>query len=102
MQQAHVFYYNLRTLDSTQYNYSITGRELLTIMFALDLILLFFKQLLGKKKAKLRLIRWILLLQEFNLEIKDKKGTKNLLVDHLSKLTREKDALPLRDSFPHE
>jgi hypothetical protein len=29
--------------------------------------------LLKKKESKLRLIRWILLLQEFDLEIKDKK-----------------------------
>nr|GEX59237.1 hypothetical protein [Tanacetum cinerariifolium] len=42
--------------------------------------------LLSKQDGKPRLIRWVLLLQEFNIIIRDKKGTENLAADHLSRL----------------
>ncbi|KAL0317323.1 UNVERIFIED_CONTAM: Transposon Ty3-I Gag-Pol polyprotein [Sesamum angustifolium] len=60
------------------------------------------KYLLSKKEAKPRLIRWILLLQEFDLTIKDRKGTKNLVVDHLSRLVTNDDPSPLNDEFLDE
>jgi hypothetical protein len=47
------------------------------------------KYLLTKKDAKPRLIRWILLLQQFGIEIKDKPGVENSVVDHLSRLHLE-------------
>ena len=63
------------------------------------------KYLLAKKDAKPRLIRWILMLQEFDLEIKDKKGTENLVADHLSRMELEKEnetTPPINESFPDE
>ncbi|RVW82179.1 Retrovirus-related Pol polyprotein from transposon 17.6 [Vitis vinifera] len=75
------------TLNEAQRNYTTTEKELLAVVFALDkfhaylvgsFIVVFtnhsiLKYLLTKQDAKARLIRWILLLQEFNLQIKDKK-----------------------------
>ena len=61
------------------------------------------KYLLTKKDTKPRLIRWILLLQEFDLEVRDKKEYENLVVDHLSRITSVNDnQLPIMDSMRDE
>ncbi|KAL0311296.1 UNVERIFIED_CONTAM: Retrovirus-related Pol polyprotein from transposon.6 [Sesamum angustifolium] len=111
--EPHVIYYASRMLDNTQSNYTTTEKELLAVVFALEKfrhyllgtkVVVFsdhaaLKYLLSKKEAKPRLIRWILLLQEFDLTIKDKKGAKNLVADHLSRLVTNNDPSPLNDEF---
>ena len=61
------------------------------------------KYLMEKKDAKPRLIRWVLLLKEFDLYIIDRKGAKNPVANNLSRLENVlDDPLPIDDSFPDE
>ncbi|KAL6319825.1 hypothetical protein AAG906_036889 [Vitis piasezkii] len=87
--KPYVIYYASKSLNDAQRNYTTTEKELLVVVYALDKfrayligssIVVFtdhsaLKYLLTKQDAKARLIRWILLLQEFNLHIRDKKGS---------------------------
>ena len=99
-------------------NYATTEKELLTVVFVINKfhsyltgskVIVFtdhaaLKYLLAKKDAKPRLIRWILLLQEFDLQIKDKSGAKNIVADHLSRLELpgKELELPIDDYFRGE
>ena len=92
-------------------------KKLLAVLFALDKFRSYLvgakiivysdhaaiRYLLTKKDAKPRLLRWILLLQEFDLEIKDKKGTENVVADHLSRIEDLKpEEVPINDEFPYD
>ena len=104
-----VTYYASKTLGGAQVNYSTTEKELLAIVFALgkfrsyvsgSKIIVFsdhaaLKFLLTKRESKARLIRWILLLQEFDL------GKENAAPDHLSRLLAADSGL-VNENFPDE
>ena len=111
-----VIYYASRTLDEAQQNYTMTEMELLMVVYAIEKFRPYLlcskvivyndhsalKHFIEKKDATPRLIRWILLLQEFDLEIKDTAGAENVVADHLSRLVIESHDIPIDDAFPDQ
>ncbi|GJT94686.1 reverse transcriptase domain-containing protein [Tanacetum coccineum] len=115
----HPIYFASKTLNAAQQKYTVIEKELMDVVFAFDkfrphLILSktivytdhsALRHLFKKQDAKPRLILWILLLQEFNIEIKEKKGTENVAADHLSRIgndeTSDNDD-EIDDNFPGE
>ncbi|GJY35150.1 reverse transcriptase domain-containing protein [Tanacetum coccineum] len=93
-------YYASKTLNNAQEHYTTTEKELLAVVFSFDKFRPYLvlsktivytdnsalKYLFNKQDAKPRLIRWHLLLQWFDIKIKDKRGAENLAADHLSRL----------------
>ncbi|RDX64475.1 Retrovirus-related Pol polyprotein, partial [Mucuna pruriens] len=106
---VHVIAYASQTMDPAQQNYTTIEKELLAIVYALDKfrsylfssrIVVFsdhaaLRYLLKKPNAKPRLIQWMLLLQEFNIEIRDKKGAENSVAHQLSRIERESEPMPI-------
>ena len=111
-----VIHYANRTLNDAQLNYATTENELLAIVFSFDKFRPYLignkvivhanhsaiKYRMTKKDARPRLMRWVLLLQEFDLKIKDKKGTENLVANHLSRLEGPRDEVQVNDDFLDE
>ncbi|GJZ21495.1 reverse transcriptase domain-containing protein [Tanacetum coccineum] len=113
-------HYASKIITEAQAHYTTTEKELLAVVYAFEKFRSYLilsksivytdhsaiKYLFAKKDDKARLMRWILLLQEFDVEIRDKKGAKNLAADHLSRLENphqnEFENKEITETFPLE
>nr|GFA77242.1 reverse transcriptase domain-containing protein [Tanacetum cinerariifolium] len=113
-------HYASKTLTDAESNYTTTEKEMLAVVYAFEKFRSYLimnkcivhtdhsalKYLFAKKDAKARLIRWVLLLQEFNFDVIDTKGAENLAADHLSRLENPYenvlDPKEINENFPLE
>ncbi|GJW85321.1 reverse transcriptase domain-containing protein [Tanacetum coccineum] len=93
-------HYASKTMTEAEMNYTTTEKEMLAVVYAFEKFRSYLimnksvvytdhsalKYLFNKKDAKARLLRWVLLLQEFDFKVIDTKGAENYAADHLSRL----------------
>nr|GEZ61520.1 reverse transcriptase domain-containing protein [Tanacetum cinerariifolium] len=107
-------------MNQAEANYTTTEKEMLAVVYAFKKFRSYLimnksivyidhsalKYLFAKKDAKARLLRWILLLQEFDFKVIDTRGAENYTADHLSRLKNQYknvfDPKEINESFPLE
>nr|GEU99547.1 reverse transcriptase domain-containing protein [Tanacetum cinerariifolium] len=101
-------HYASKTMTDAQAHYTTTEKELLSVVYAFKKFWPYLvlsksivytdhsalKYLFNKQDAKPRLLRWVLLLQEFDIIVRDKKRAENLAADHLSRLEEPSSNTP--------
>nr|GEY95886.1 reverse transcriptase domain-containing protein [Tanacetum cinerariifolium] len=102
-------HYASKTMNDAESNYTTTEKEMLAVVYAFKKFRSYLimnksivhtddsalKYLFTKEDAKARLLRWVLLLQEFDFKVLDIKGAENLAADHLSRLEN-----PYENDYP--
>nr|GEZ96580.1 hypothetical protein [Tanacetum cinerariifolium] len=110
----------IKTMNQAEANYTTTDKEMLAVVYAFKKFRSYLimnksivytdhsalKYLFAKKDAKARLLRWILLLQEFDFKVINTRGAENYAADHLSCLENPYenifDPKEINETFPLE
>nr|GEZ89705.1 reverse transcriptase domain-containing protein [Tanacetum cinerariifolium] len=113
-------HYASKTMTEAESNYTTTEKEMLAVVYSFEKFRSYLimnkssvytdnfalKYLFPKKDSKLRLLRWVLLLQEFTFKVIDIGGAENLAADHLYRLKNPHqnvlDPKEISESFPLE
>nr|GFA27235.1 reverse transcriptase domain-containing protein [Tanacetum cinerariifolium]GFA27680.1 reverse transcriptase domain-containing protein [Tanacetum cinerariifolium] len=113
-------HYASKTMTDAESNYTTTEKDMLAVVYAFEKFWSYLimnkiivhtdhsalKYLFAKKDAKARLLRWVLLLQEFDFKVLDTKGAENLAADHLSRLENPYENMlnpkEINENFPLE
>nr|GEW38460.1 putative ribonuclease H-like domain-containing protein [Tanacetum cinerariifolium] len=115
-----LIHYASKTMTKAESNYTTTEKETLAVVYAFEKFQFYLimnksivytdhsalKYLFAKKDSKARLLRWVLLLQEFTFKVIDTKRAENLAADHLSRLENPHQNVlgpkEINESFPIE
>lgn len=114
--KPYVIYYISKNLTPTELNYTMTEKEFLAVIYAINKcrhsiigypVVLYtdhsiIKYLANKPITNGRVTRWLIILQEFDITIKDQPGKENLVVEFLSHVPRTDDVVVVEDQFPDE
>ena len=114
--QSYVIYYISKNFSSTELNYTVTEKEFLAVIFAINKFRHYItgyevflhidhsviKYLMNKPLTSGRVTRWLLLLQEFNITIVDRPGKSNVVAHYISRLNNLGGVIPIDDDFPDE
>ncbi|GJZ05693.1 reverse transcriptase domain-containing protein [Tanacetum coccineum] len=113
-------HYASKTMNEAESHYTTTEKEMLAVVYAFEKFRSYLilnksivytdhsalKYLFAKKDSKVRLLWWVLLLQEFDFNVIDTKGAENLAADHLSRLENPYenvlDPKEVNEKFPLE
>ncbi|GJY34353.1 reverse transcriptase domain-containing protein [Tanacetum coccineum] len=113
-------HYASKTMNEAESHYTTTEKEMLAVVYAFEKFRSYLilnksivytdhsalKYLFAKKDSKARLLRWVLLLQEFKFKVIDTKGAENLAADHLSQLENPYESVldpkEINETFPLE
>nr|GEU96561.1 reverse transcriptase domain-containing protein [Tanacetum cinerariifolium] len=113
-------HYASKIMTEAESNYTTTEKEMLAMVYAFEKFWSYLimnksimytdhsalKYLFAKKYSKARLLRWVLLLQEFKFKVIDTKGAENLAADHISQLENPHqnvlDPKEINETFPLE
>ena len=111
--KPHAIYYISKNLSPAELNYTITEKEFLVVIHVVNKfrhyiteypIVLYtdhsaIKYLANKPITNGRVTIWLILLQEFDITIKDRPGKENHVADFLSRMSKPTDATVVEDQF---
>jgi hypothetical protein len=114
--KPYAIYFISKNLSLDELNYIVTEKDFLVVIHAINKfchyitgypVILYIdhsaiRYLANKPITNGWVTRWLLLLQEFDITIKDRPWRENLVTDFLSHIPKTDDSLTFEDQFPDE
>jgi hypothetical protein len=116
VKKPYAIYFISKNISLDELNYTVTEKEFLVVIYAINKFHHYItgypailytdhyatKYLSNKPITNGRVTRWLLILHEFDITIKERPGKENLITDFLSHIPKTNDSLTVEDQFPYE